>query len=66
MRHHPKPALALAAHKHGLALALAARAMAAPAPLGDVTASRDAATNAMASETTEAAAVAVLGTTTVY
>ena len=48
----------LAAHKHGLALALAARAMAAPAPLGDVTASRDAATNAMASETTEAAAVA--------
>ena len=54
-----KPALALAP-KHGLALALAARAMAAPAPLGDVTASRDAATNAMASETTEAAAVAVL------
>ncbi|CAH0370490.1 unnamed protein product [Pelagomonas calceolata] len=34
--------------------------MAAPAPLGDVTASRDAATNAMASETTEAAAAAVL------
>ena len=60
MRHHPKPALALAAHKHGLALALAARAMAAPAPLGDVTASRDAATNAMASEATEAAAAAVL------
>ena len=54
MRHHPKPALALAAHKHGLALALAARAMAAPAPLGDVTASLDAATNAMASETPEA------------
>jgi hypothetical protein len=34
--------------------------MAAPAPLGDVTASLDAATNAMASATTEAAAVAVL------
>ena len=48
------------AAKHGLALALAARAMAAPAPLGDVTASLDAATNAMASETTEAAAAAVL------
>ena len=44
------------AAKHGLALALAARAMAAPAPLGDVTASLDAATNAMASEATEAAA----------
>ena len=48
------------AAKHGLALALAARAMAAPAPLGDVTASLDAATNAMASGTTAAAAVAVL------